>query len=859
MSFSVKHRIISEIEKKRQKGQILHFLSGDAILGSDNYFYSIYYGIYSLKTTLLRYYLTEREAFDYFIYVKNDSDWECFKLFNDQNKNKYKEIKLEEFFDCEDPRERKGSLNQRRSNTQADSNNSNVTNAEINQTVDQISSSVDALLPKLSRLTKIIERGKKRILILLENLEWIANLYDEPKTTWIAQLQNTIWKKSDKLLVVVTIKDMELIKKYKFPEEETFISNPTAEEIFFAYWRYIMRNMQDGYIWDYKILNDIAHSMSVGKKSLVQCMRILRNVVTKNSKELVAEDFRNCAELNIEEKVLWEDVILDSKTKAAIENAVDHFLKEDDFVKARKGILLTGPPGTGKTMIAKALANEKKCYFMAPTLADLKAEFVGQSSAKVKRIFAEARGNQPTILFIDEADTVFPSRDLNTSDRDSFGLDMVNQCLQEIDGAKTGTQKIFIVAATNRPMAVDSAIRSRLSGTPITIPLPDYNSRKQLFNKKLAPFTLDEMFFIDDVLSKSDGMSGRDIDNFVKIIKENYNINNLKNDKETHEIFNKHFSARENVYIRESVFAQSTVIEPEKNKLTFNDIIGYQSLKDQIKRQADYIMAGAEEKAAYRQYHLKPDKGILMYGPPGNAKSSLAEAAAGEFGFYFIKIISNDFASSLPEQQIKKLTDIFQQAETFSKMINSPGIVLFFDEFDSLAGKNVLYPSVRGALLTYIDELHKNGEKSKILLMAATNFFSKIDDAVKRKGRFDIHAFVDNPEETDGKAILKKLFENDSSIVIEPDDALVEDIYDKLKEETKNNPEKKRQIIEETFGSAEVFELLSDTKKDFIENKIKNIRPSGADIKVKYEKLKENAFSEKSIKDGKLEIKSSHI
>ena len=139
------------------------------------------------------------------------------------------------------------------------------------------------------------------------------------------------------------------------------------------------------------------------------------------------------------------------------------------------------------------------------------------------------------------------------------------------------------------------------------------------------------------------------------------------------------------------------------------------------------------------------------------------------------------------------------------------------------------------------------------------NFFSKIDDAVKRKGRFDIHAFVDNPEETDGKAILKKLFENDSSIVIEPDDALVEDIYDKLKEETKNNPEKKRQIIEETFGSAEVFELLSDTKKDFIENKIKNIRPSGADIKVKYEKLKENAFSEKSIQDGKLEIKSSHI
>lgn len=853
MIFREKHRIISEIEKKRKKGQILHFLTGDGILSSDNYFYGFYYGVCSLKTTLLKYYLSEKGEFDYFIYVKSSTNWECFEA--DNTKNGYKLISLVDFFKREDYKERKNSFIHNRK--EAMPNKEPENNGEAQNVAEEIGDNIDAIIPMLGKLTKIIEKDQKRILILIENMEWIADLYDTPKTTWIAQLQNPIWQKSDKLLVVVTIKDMDLITKYKFSEEETFISNPTAEEILLSYWRCLLRNVNDDYKWDYKVLDDIAHSMSVGKKSLIQCMRIFRNVIENNPSELLAEDFKRCAELNIEEKISWNDVILDDKTKREIEAAVDKFLEDDEGGKARKGILLTGPPGTGKTMIAKALANEKKCYFLAPTLADLKAEYVGQSSAKVKRVFAEARGNQPTILFIDEADTVFPSRDLNGTDSDSFGLDMVNQCLQEIDGAKTGKQKIFIIAATNRPMSVDSAIRSRLSGNPINIPLPDYNARKQIFNKKLEPFTLDGKFFADDVLSKSDGMSGRDIDNVVKIIKEHSDVKNLGNDQRTHQIFSNIFFNREKVYIGESVFAKSTVIAPENNFKTFKDVIGYEALKAEINRQAAYIKASTEEKEKYQHYRIEIAKGILMYGPPGNAKTLLAEAAAGENGFYFIKIISNDFASGLPEQQIKKLTDIFQQAEKFSKMIEAPGIILFFDEFDSLAGKNVLYPSVRGTLLAYMEDLHKSKDMSKILLMTATNFYSRIDDAIKRKGRIDSHLFMDNPECEDGKFILKKLFENDSMIVNVPDDSIIDSIYNNLKKEVKENSEKRRQIIEETFGSAEMFELLSEDNKDVIRRKIENIRPSGADIKVKYEKLKEIAFIEKSIINGKLEIRCS--
>lgn len=851
MIYRENHRVIAEIEKRRVKGQILHFLTGDAIKGSDAYFYSVRYGIQGLLKTLMLYYFKEKGEFEYIIHVNGSKEISSCYAFDENAELGCTKIKIEELLDREDRRNRKNSLNVNRSAPEEVTNTNKSTRDDAE---DQIGN-IDNTLAQLNRLTKIIKSGKKHIIFLLENMEWIANLYESSQTdtTWISMLQNPVWQKSEKLMLVVTIKEMELLKKYNFAEEEIFVGNPSANEILLAYYRFIVRNMNEGYKWNFKALDDIAHSMSVGKKTLIQCMRIIHSVTKNNSSTLDISDFNRSAELNIEERVLWEDVILDSSVKKRIEEAVDYFLKDTSKRQARKGIILAGPPGTGKTMLAKALATEKKCYFMAPTLADLKAEYVGQTSAKVKRIFAEARGNQPTILFIDEADTVFPSRDLNSQDRDSYGLDMVNQFLQELDGAKTGLQKIFTIAATNRPMAIDAAIRSRLSNHPITVPLPDYDSRRQLFNKKMAPFSLNGKSFIDDVLNKSDGMSGRDIDSFVDMIKGRYDINRLADNEETHKIFEDIFAEREKSFLKESVFANTIVVSPNDNRLKFQDIIGYDQLKEEIARQVKYIKGTRVEKDQYKHYGIEPSKGILLYGPPGNAKTKLAEATAGEFGFYFIKIISQDFISSYPEHQIKRLTDIFQQIDIFGKMIDAPGIVLFFDEFDSLAGKSVLNPSVRGTLLTCIADMRSN-KKSKVLLMAATNFYSRIDEAVKRKGRFDSHLFMDNPEEEDGKMFLTKLFQLDSEIIAGINDKVRDKIYEKLKEEVQKNPEKRHQIMENIFGNSEIFDILTEDKKNIIEDKLKNLRPSGADIKNKYETLKEIAFVKGQMKDKKLHI-----
>jgi SpoVK/Ycf46/Vps4 family AAA+-type ATPase len=210
--------------------------------------------------------------------------------------------------------------------------------------------------------------------------------------------------------------------------------------------------------------------------------------------------------------VLAESVLRDLKSSAQLMKNADAAIKRG--LNVPKGLLLYGPPGTGKTQIARTLANETDLKFIAASTADLKAGFVGQSGQKVKELFERAREAAPSVLFLDELDIVAPARGGGGSD---FTQEIVGQLLQEMDGAKSQTQTVFVLAATNRLDQLDSAVLSRFP-KKIEIPNPDNNARAQLLKVMLKSKPID--FDIDitcvSLASQSEGMSGRDLRNWIE-------------------------------------------------------------------------------------------------------------------------------------------------------------------------------------------------------------------------------------------------------------------------------------------------------------------------------------------------------
>lgn len=843
MIYLGKHRVLKELDKQIARGQVLHFLTGDGI--NDNFFYNLHDGIKNMSNTLRDYYLTRTgtRAFDFFVHIVNSSsDPVCFKRDG-------KKIVNVNFDDIINPPTVESDLPLDVEDDETQSN-------ETQQGRDAARGAAAGGHSALQRLEQAIKSRREKFLIFLENFEWNAKLYDaQPDTTWISKMKN--WENLSNVMVVVTLKDMELLKKYSFNQKDIFIGFPSADEILYAYLRWLFRNTKNDYALNMTELDEIAHGMSVGEKTLCACMRILRDVVARNPRELNREDFAESLEHGIEEKVPWDKVRLDRDKKVSIMKAVDSFLQATGENRARSGLIFSGPPGTGKTLIAKSLASEKQCYFLAPTLAELKGEYVGQSSAKIKRLFDKARANQPTIIFIDEADTVFPSRALGAADKDSYAMDMVNQFLQEIDGAKTGLQKIFVIAATNRPESIDEAIKSRL-GSPEKIPLPTKDIRKEIFQDNLSekdkPFDLTGKIFEEFLLDKSDKMSGRDIVNFVKKLKEtasNMGIS-IGDNQETFDLIVATFAKAEDDFIFDvvarGIFSATNIIPPQFNPKRLKDIIGYETQKEQICRQAEYIEASEARKNDYKRMKIEPTKGVLLYGPPGNGKSELAEAVAGERGFYFFKVLSKDFAAAFPAEQINRLDSIFTEIERFSKLTERKGIVLFFDEFDSLAGVNNLNQVVRGSLLNYIaDEKTLRSRDSKILFIAATNDFDQIDAAMKRKGRIDAHIFMDNPTESDAVQILKA-FIDEEKVVDGATEKFIRDAYNKLCSEMK----KKFLNTRYPLLDEKNLQTLPQNLREVVKRELDSQRPSGAELKTLYRELKEIAFLNNSTRNGQL-------
>lgn len=839
-----KHRIRVPLLKGLDQGKRTFFLYGAGI--NDYFVEGIYQGIYSFEETLKSFFIEKKEQDCEYFVVANTDGVRVYQIKNGNSINvtdEYLEPKNTEDDmgnddDISDNDDRPGKSQEAKTIRESiQSNGINVVN-HINIVKSR---------------AKEITDSRKRLVMFFDGFEWLAKLYssnNNDSLEYIKILKDFI--KLQNTYVLISLEDIELLKKYNFDSKGNnviFVGNPSAEEVKKAFLREYFRRTDFYEQIQENLLNEldkIAHAIASSKKNLQEAIQVFDTIVIdKHSNHIDKTDFEIAVEKITAEKVLLDDVIIEEETKNRILNTVDAFIENEDTREYKKGIILTGPPGTGKTQIVKAIANEKSCFFMAPTLSDLKGEYVGQSSAKVKRVFDEARANAPTIMFIDEADTVFPGRDIGITGSDSYNLDMVNQFLQEVDGMTSGKEKIFVIAATNRPHIIDVAIQSRLPDR-ILIDLPSAENRIRIFDSKLKKnnFTLSNKFYRSEIESKTINMSGRDIDNFVKTLKNNIkntefgSIEKLGDNEESRIQFLRVLEQNEEKLIQDlQRNIPLEVKEPDQIEKKYSDIIGYDKIKERISRQAAFIKSSEAEKQQARNYDVSVSRGILLYGPPGNAKTVLAEATARENNFYYIKVLSKDFISSSVTKQLDNIQMIFDQALRLSKICSKyDGVLLFFDEFDSLAAKLTLSQVVRGTLLDYLssgDEERRTGirsSQSKVLLMAATNYYNNLDEAVIRKGRIDEHMFLDNPQEVDGKKILAQIIQRDKVIHLE-EDSLTEYIYKKLR-----NKKKKDESAKE-------------------EENTEHIRPSGAEIVSIYKELKAEAyFRQKNTLNKKLEI-----
>ena len=713
----------------------------------------------------------------------------------------------------------------------------------------------------------------EEICLFIEDLDWVATFYEDQKDNELIKKIKDL-EKLKKHLVIISTKDKTLFEEtyYEKLDDKEMIIVPKAstEEIeitlYRLTWKAIKKNLRN------INMNDLALAFSNSKTSLREVIRVFNKKIKTYGQDLKMEHFE--FKETVKEKIYWKDVEINKQTKEELITKIRAF---KDGESKEKGILLYGPPGTGKTMIAKAMATEEKLYFLAPKLSELKGEYVGQSAPKIKALFEEARANEPTLIFLDEVDTLFPARD--HGDGDSYTKDMVNEFLQQLDGVDTGEQRIIVLAATNREYMIDPAVKSRL-GDSIEIPLPSEEEIRKMYNNHFKDELEDKFITIlnqknkDELIRKSTGMSGRDIKNICENMKKktrylNFKLENNPNKRNEYfkDILDEVFREKMNniIYNMKNING----LEVFSNISNVNILYGQDvdKIKKELKSYIKEITETTKERQDREEKNIKKQNGILLYGPPGNGKTELVKNICKENNLIFVGANGKSFIGNTEKSTLEMIENIFEDTYKLSNLCSDEqGVVLFFDEFDSLVGPE-MSSTTRGTVLTKIsDDKSQAGIRhnaSKILLMGATNFYDDIDEAVKRPGRFDGHFSLRNPRKVDAIKIIVESFNQEDMTISNVN--IVESFYEVIRNEDSEkinilkNLSNDRYEIEDS-EIQKMLNLLSGSKEEkeqglvFLERAKSKYLCSGSSIKTHILKLKRFLYNEGYFDKDKLEI-----
>ncbi len=408
-----------------------------------------------------------------------------------------------------------------------------------------------------------------------------------------------------------------------------------------------------------------------------------------------------------------------------------------------KGVLLEGPPGTGKTMIAKAIANEAGCAFIQASASSFVEVFVGVGASRVRELFSRAKQYRPCIIFIDELDAIGAvKRDADTSGEYRQTL---NELLCQLDGF-VSDGSVIVIAATNMAESLDPALkRSGRFDRIISVPLPNMQARCQLFQHyltklPLAPDITSEMIY--DMITMTGGFSGADIKNLAN---QAAILAARDQTQKTPHVSKIHLEQALNKIYKERS-ASSFVYG---NTTKFKDIIGLDEQLSSIKSMVKFI----KNPELCLQLGATIPRGILLEGPPGNGKTMIAKALAHEARCTFMYVSASEFIKKHMGDGALQIRQLFKLARQASPTI------LFIDELDAIgaanrnsAYANEEYRTTLDELLCQLDGFH---DDASVVVMGATNLAMRLDPALKRSGRFDRIITVPLPNAASRAAILK--------------------------------------------------------------------------------------------------------
>ena len=500
-------------------------------------------------------------------------------------------------------------------------------------------------------------------------------------------------------------------------------------------------------------------------------------------------------------------------------------------IEPPKGVLMYGPPGTGKTLIARAVANESGANFFSIAGPEIMSKYYGESEQRLREIFEQANKDAPSIIFIDELDSIAPKREEVTGEVERR---VVAQLLTMMDGLEERGQ-VVVIGATNRIDAIDPALRrpGRFD-REIEIGVPDRHERIEIFQIHTRGMPLSDDVRLEYISDRTHGFVGADISALTKEaamkalrrylprikLDEAVPLEILESMNVTGSDFEEALKEVEPSAMREVMI--------EIPRVSWDDVGGLDEAKQEIKEAVEWPLKFSDK---FEKMSIRPPKGILLYGPPGTGKTLLAKAVATESSANFISVRGPQLLSKWVGESEKAIREVFKKARQVAPSI------IFLDELDAIAPvRGTEFGSktserVINQLLTELDgvEVLKN-----VVVIAATNRPEIIDPALIRSGRFDRLVFIGPPSREGRIEIIKINLKNTPY----SDDVNMEELADLTDNYVGSD-------IESLCREAVMLALRENFDAEKVEMKhfkeaLKKVRPALAeDMLEYYEKLQE--------------------